>query len=54
MKEKGIDLGKLEPTGLINAAQNVKENPEMFIHKILKSQKRINKTIEIYELEHKE
>jgi hypothetical protein len=38
-----------EATSILAAGHNPKETPEQFIEKVLKNQKRINHTIELYE-----
>ena len=41
LKNKGVDLGDIEPQGILAPGHNPKESTEQFVTKILKNQKRI-------------
>ena len=50
LKSKGIALEEPKyPTDALGQGHNPKESPQMYVEKILKNQKRIERTIQMYE-----
>jgi hypothetical protein len=43
------EIPKQAQVSLVAAGHNPKETPEMFVQKVLRNQKRIDHTIELYE-----
>ena len=50
LKAKGIVLEEPKyPVNVLGQGHNPKETPEMFVEKVMRNQKRIERTIELYE-----
>lgn len=50
LKSKGIALDELKyPADALGQGHNPKETPQMYVEKILKNQKRMERTIQMYE-----
>lgn len=54
LKARGIEVDESMPPSVISPSYNPKDTPESFVKKVIGNQKRMNKSIEIYEQKQKD